>query len=248
MLSCSSRTFSRVRISLSDACDQVIPVRCVAVPPRVVAVGARRFLGHRQDDVEVGHVLARRLLGRHEPHQRVAVCDSCIVHRHDRDALGLEQSASRVPRQGLVRERRRVARHVQALESLARQQLCAVERFGVRPEIRLGAHGRVEARAVDRSRRVTHGLVAKAHDRVVHDDRLAGRGAAHDLRVDHVVGRQDREHREVGVHAVHAEVVRRQDLVDPGCCSTVEVRTVTGTLTVTLLSFTDTTARPALRP
>ena len=108
---------------------------------------------------------------------------------------------------GLLR-RRRIGRHVQTLQALAGSEIRAVGPRGVLPEI-----GLADTAAVGRPVGVADRRVVQRHGAVAHERGLAGRVGADHLRIDDVVGREDRENREIRVHAVHAEIVGGKDLV-----------------------------------
>ncbi len=187
-----------------------------------VAVATRRLLGDWQHDVESRHALAVRLVGRRQPYQWIPVAVACIVRRNDWNALGLEDSIRGVPCERSLLRRRRIGRHVQALQALAGSEIRAVGPCGVLPEV-----GLADAAAVDRSIRVGDRRVIQRHGAVAYERGLAGRVGADHLRIDDVVGREDREDREVRVHAVHAEIVGGEDLVRRGLCGAATATTTT---------------------
>ena len=131
-----------------------------------------------------------------------------VVDGEDGNPRCLEQAQGRVPAEGGPGLVGRVGRHPHALQALPDRQRRPVERLGVRVEVALPLR-----RRVDGAGGVGDGGVPDVDLRRVEHDRVAAALQHDDLCVHHVVRRQDREHREAAVHAVHPEVVVREHLV-----------------------------------
>ncbi len=188
----------------------------VAIPhPAIAGLGVRagaggmaelavHFIGHREHDVGARENLPRAV-GRGEAHHRILVRLPGIIIRRDRHTVGSEPLEARivVHRLGcVVRSRHRVGIRSGHGQADIFGGPNAVHLCRVLPEVALSPR-----RSVVGSVGIRHGVIRNADARHVrHQSPLV----VDELRVDRVVGRENREDGVVTVHAVHAQVVPAQ--------------------------------------